>query len=66
MIYPDQLIMPLYTWQIRDRFTYLSPQLSMLCIFLADPSQIYFFPTIKYPLYIPGIYVTDLLISTNI
>ena len=68
--------------QLRDSFTYFSTQLRMPCIFLEDTGQIYLFippikyaeerqiclsnPTIKYAMYSPGIYASDLLFLPTI
>ena len=61
-ISPKNLVCPLYSWQIRDRYTYFSKQFNMPCTFLSGKWQNHLFhPTIWYALYIPARYVTDSL-----
>ena len=51
LISPHKYVCHEYSWQIRDRFTYLSTQLSTPCLLMYVTRQIYLFlPTIKYAL----------------
>jgi hypothetical protein len=66
LIYTHNYVRPVYSWHIRDSLTYWSQQLSTPYIFLGDKRQIFLsIPTIRNALYIPGRYVTDLLISPH-